>query len=145
MKIKYCSTCKKKYPNCRSFCSICGGPLIAVIDKKIKEEDFVLEDFIDPPIELIIKHIRENNKTSNKIIWNKIIRNKTVGENFGLLGVMSAVTSLFLYPLVFGPLAIMMGIIGILNDDLNLSLTSITLGIIFPIFSLILRLYLIGI
>ena len=57
------------------------------------------------------------------------------GRIYSILGIVSAVLSLITLPILFGPVAVILGIIAINKNDKTLGITAIVLGIVLAIIS----------
>ena len=57
------------------------------------------------------------------------------GRIYSILGIVSAVLSLIIVPVLFGPIAVVLGIIAINKKDKTLGITAIVLGIVLAIIS----------
>lgn len=57
------------------------------------------------------------------------------GRIYSILGIVSAVLSLIVLPILFGPIAVILGIIAVNKRDKALGVTAIILGIILAIIS----------
>ncbi|HTY44292.1 MAG TPA: hypothetical protein VMC80_03545, partial [Patescibacteria group bacterium] len=57
------------------------------------------------------------------------------GRIYSILGIVSAVLSLIVLPILFGPAAVILGVIAINKKDKTLGIISIVLGIVLAILS----------
>ena len=55
---------------------------------------------------------------------------KPEGRTYSTIGLALAVISLFVIPIVFAPLAIIFGIIGVLKHDRNIGVAAVAVGIL---------------
>ena len=55
---------------------------------------------------------------------------KPEGRNYSIIGLALAVISLFAIPVVFAPLAIIFGTIGVIKHDRNMGAAAVALGIL---------------
>lgn len=60
------------------------------------------------------------------------------GRIYGILGIVSAVLSLIVLPILFGPAAVILGIIAMNKNDKTLGITAIVLGVVLAVISWIL-------
>jgi len=66
------------------------------------------------------------------------------GRKFSIIGIACAAISIIILPILFGPLAIIFGSMGMMKGDKKYGLIAVILGIVFSIASLIAGLYLLS-
>lgn len=66
----------------------------------------------------------------------KPIGEKPKGRNYSRLGLLFAILSLFVLPIIFGPLAIAFGIAGIVKGDKKWGVLVIVLGVVLAVISI---------
>lgn len=64
------------------------------------------------------------------------------GRKYSILGIVFAFCSLIVFPIIFGPLAVIFGTIAVLKDDKELGIVAIILGVILATISFLIGLYL---
>lgn len=67
--------------------------------------------------------------------WTPAKPVESEGRIYSILGIVFAVLSLVVLPIVFGPIAVILGIIGYLKGDRNLGMTAIVLGVVLSVLS----------
>lgn len=67
------------------------------------------------------------------------------GRVYSILGIVSAVLSLVILPILFGPAAVILGIIAINKKDKTLGIIAIVLGIVLAIISWIIAVLILNI
>ncbi|MBS3106064.1 hypothetical protein J4419_00165 [Candidatus Woesearchaeota archaeon] len=66
---------------------------------------------------------------------------KPAGRKYSTLGIVFAILSLVVLPIVFGPLAVIFGIIAVMKDDTKRGILAIVLGVVLAVISTIIAMY----
>jgi len=65
------------------------------------------------------------------------------GRTYSILGIVFAFCSLIVFPIGFGPAAVICGSIGVIKGDRTLGITAIVLGVVLAVLSWLLAMYMI--
>ena len=104
----YCSNCGTDNTEGNRFCNSCGNTLM------------------------------DRGYNTGQGSYNSWDQEKPEGRNYAILGIVFAFCSLIILPIIFGPLAVIFGILAVLKDDSSWGIAAIVLGVVLATISALL-------